>query len=190
MMRFAWPRMALVASASLLLCGLLPAQNVANDLLVPLPQAPDHWQVWLQERFPPVPADLRGQLGGAGAGDPSAAQPEYFPKVSASFLNLHFDNLMGEEFIVQHPLPASSTTLALPLVGKNQTLVALTAAQPLTPLFTLHQLVNVARADGRIAAAKANGQSIHGAQLLASGAAAPGELSASGEKRPETGSRL
>jgi hypothetical protein len=72
-----------------------------------------------------------------------AAPSEYFSKVSSSFLKLHCNKLMGEEFIVQHPLLGGSTTLALPLVGKNQTLVAATAAQPLTPLFKLYEVVNI-----------------------------------------------
>src|SRR5215472_3269496 len=50
-----------------------------------------------------------------------AAQSEYFPKVSSSFFNLHFNKLMGEEFVVQQPLLGGSATLALPLLGKNQT---------------------------------------------------------------------
>ena len=43
----------------------------------------------------------------------------------------------------------------MPLLGKDQTLVAVTAAQPVTPLFKLHEVVNIARADERVAMAKA-----------------------------------
>jgi len=254
----------MVAIASLLLGGLLPAQKVQNDLSAPLPQASDPSDVRLEQRFPPLPAGAQAQMAGVGAGDPSAAkaipssanggahritleqaqarartiaspmaqlaqlqveaarearlaaQADYFPKVSSSFLNLHFNKLMGEELTVQHPLLGGSSTLALPLVGKNQTLVAVTAAQPLTPLFKISQVVNIARADERIAMAKAglpvaeaalnleknyyelliaqrqlaiakaNDQSTHGSKLLASNRVAPGELSASSEQRLET----
>src|SRR5208282_2456175 len=41
------------------------------------------------------------------------------------------------------------------LVGQNQTLVAVTATQPITPLFQLHQLYKINLADERIARAKA-----------------------------------
>lgn len=135
-----------------------------------------------------------------------AAQSEYFPKVSSSFLNLHFNKLMGEQFVVEHPLLGGSSTAALPLLGKNQTLVAVTAAQPVTPLFKLHEVVNIARADERIAMAKAgmpisetahnveknyyellvaqrqlaiakeNDERIRGAQLLASSSGLPGQF--------------
>jgi len=84
-----------------------------------------------------------------------AAQSEYFPKVSSTFLNLHFNKFMGDEFEVQRPLLGVSTTVGLPLLGQNQTLVAITAAQPITPLFKIHELVNITRADERIAMAKA-----------------------------------
>ena len=46
-------------------------------------------------------------------------------------------------------------TGGLPLAGKDQTLVAVTAAQPITPLLKLREVVNIARADERCAMAKA-----------------------------------
>ena len=135
-----------------------------------------------------------------------AAQSEYFPKVSSTFLNLHFNKFMGDEFEVRRPLLGGSTTFPIPLLGKNQTLVAVTAAQPVTPLFEIHELVNIMRADERIAMAKAgmpvsetahnveknyyellvaqrqlaiakaNGERIRGPQLLASNSPLPGQL--------------
>jgi hypothetical protein len=41
------------------------------------------------------------------------------------------------------------------LLTQNQTLVAVTFVQPITPIFQVHQLVKIARADERIAMAKA-----------------------------------
>lgn len=135
-----------------------------------------------------------------------AAQSEYFPKISSIFANLHFNKLMGNELVIQRPLLGGSSTLALPLLGQNQTLVTVTAAQPITPLFKLHEVVNIARADERIAMAKAgmpvsetarnveknyyellvaqrqlaiakdNDEHIRGAQLLASSSVLPGEF--------------
>ena len=96
-------------------------------------------------------------------------------------------------------------------MGKNRTLIAVSAAQPLTPLFKLYQVLNMARAGERIAMVKAgmpvaeaalnveknyyqlliaprrlavapaNDGSSHAAQRLASSTVAPGELSASAE---------
>lgn len=83
------------------------------------------------------------------------AESDYFPKVSATFLNFHFNKFMGEEFTVERPIQGGTTTVQLPLVGKDQTLVAVTAAQPVTPLLKLHEVVNIARADERTAMAKA-----------------------------------
>lgn len=49
----------------------------------------------------------------------------------------------------------SLSTLVLSLVDKNQTLIAVRAAQPLAPVFKLYQVVNRAQADERMAMAKA-----------------------------------
>lgn len=135
-----------------------------------------------------------------------AAQSEYFPKVSSTFLNLHFNKFMGDEFAIQRPLLGSVTTLAVPLLGKNMTLVAVNAVQPITPLFKIHEFVNITRADERIAMAKAgmpvsetaqnvernyyellvaqrqlviakaNDEGKYGTQLLAANAVLPGQL--------------
>jgi outer membrane protein TolC len=43
----------------------------------------------------------------------------------------------------------------VPIFGQDQTFAALTFTQPVTPLFTVHQAVKIARADERIAIAKA-----------------------------------
>lgn len=133
------------------------------------------------------------------------AQSDYFPKLSSTFLNMHFNKFMGQEITVQRP--AGTASIGVPLLGKDQTTVAVTAAQPLTPLFKLREVVRLARADENIARAKAgmpvseisanveknyygllvaerelsiartNAESARNHQLLASNAVITGELS-------------
>src|SRR5215831_16855736 len=83
------------------------------------------------------------------------AQSDYFPQLSSTFSNFHFTKFMGEAFEVQRPVSGGTSTLALPLAGKDQTFVAVTAAQPVTPLLKLREVVRLAQADENIARAKA-----------------------------------
>jgi outer membrane protein TolC len=80
-----------------------------------------------------------------------AVQADYFPKLDASFLNLHYNKFLGDT------IRLASRDAELPLFGKNETAVALTVIQPVTQLLQVHQAVNVARADEEIAKAKAAG---------------------------------
>jgi outer membrane protein TolC len=82
-------------------------------------------------------------------------QSSFFPQISSTFDNLHFNKFMGEQIQVRRPIQGGTTTIALPLVGQDQTLVAVTATQPITPLFQLHELYKINLADERIARAKA-----------------------------------
>jgi hypothetical protein len=82
-------------------------------------------------------------------------ESDYFPKISSTLTNVHFNKFMGEEFTVQRPIHGGTVTGQIPLAGKDQTLIAVTAAQPITPLFKLREVVNIARADERTAMAKA-----------------------------------
>ena len=77
-----------------------------------------------------------------------AAQADYFPKLSADFLNLHYNKFMGET------IQLLRRSVGLPLFGKDETAVALTVVQPVTQLLQVRQAVTVARADERIAQAK------------------------------------
>jgi outer membrane protein TolC len=79
----------------------------------------------------------------------------FFPQIGSVFDNLHFNKLMGKELEVQRPITGGTSTIALPLVGQNQTFVAVTATQPITPLFQLRELYKINLADERIARAKA-----------------------------------
>jgi outer membrane protein TolC len=83
------------------------------------------------------------------------AESDYFPKISSTLTNFHFNKFMGEEFAVARPIRGGTTTAEIPLAGKDQTFIAVTAAQPITPLFKLREVVNIARADERTAMAKA-----------------------------------
>jgi outer membrane protein TolC len=84
-----------------------------------------------------------------------AAESDYFPKISSMATNFHFNKFMGALLTVNRPIAGGTITTGLPLAGKDQTLVDVTAAQPLTPLFKLHEVVTLARTDENIARAKA-----------------------------------
>ncbi len=93
------------------------------------------------------------------------AESDYFPKISSTFLNFHFNKFMGQEITIQRPIAGGTVTAGLPLAGKDQTLVAVTAAQPITPLFKVREAVNIARADENVARAKA-GMPVETASLV------------------------
>src|SRR5262245_60301735 len=82
-----------------------------------------------------------------------AVAADYFPKIDSTFANVHFNKFMGE--IIQ----VARRELAVPLLNKDQTIVAFTATQPITPLFKVKQAVNIARADEAIAQARATATS-------------------------------
>jgi outer membrane protein TolC len=82
-------------------------------------------------------------------------QSDFFPKVSSTFMNVHFNKFLGEFITVPRPLLGTTTTFALPIFNKDGTLVTTNAMQPITPLFKLHQVLTIARADENIAKAKA-----------------------------------
>jgi outer membrane protein TolC len=82
-----------------------------------------------------------------------AVQADYFPKLSSTFVNLHFNKFLGDTLELAH------RSLELPLFSKDMTAVVANFTQPVTPIFKIRQAVNIARADENIAKAKA-GQSI------------------------------
>jgi len=96
-------------------------------------------------------------------------QADYFPKFSATFVNLHFSDFLGRVLGVERlggkhrpviPLSGNFQSgnlqgFPIPLFSQNQTAVNVTLTQPITPLFQVHQAVKIARADERIAQAKA-----------------------------------
>src|SRR6185436_238980 len=84
-----------------------------------------------------------------------AVQADYFPKFGATFLNLHTTDFLGEIVQVRRPLRGTLTQVPVQILNQNQTMAALTFVQPITPLFEVRQAVRIARADERIAMAKA-----------------------------------
>jgi outer membrane protein TolC len=80
-------------------------------------------------------------------------QADYFPKLSAGFINLHYSDFLGLTAKFRRPL--LSMPIPVPLFSQNQTAVNVSLIQPITPLLQLHQAVKIARADERIAEAKA-----------------------------------
>jgi outer membrane protein len=94
-----------------------------------------------------------------------AVQSDYFPKVGAYLVNLHFNKFMGDTIqLFRRGIIFPTVSRAVPLFDKDQTYVGPTVTQPLTPLFKVHEAVRIAKADERIARAKANAASI---QLIA-----------------------
>jgi outer membrane protein TolC len=84
-----------------------------------------------------------------------AVQADYFPKISATAWNLHFNKFMGDQITVARPLIGSTATFGLPLLGQDQSYLTMNILQPVTPLFKVRQAVILARADENIARAKA-----------------------------------
>ena len=78
-------------------------------------------------------------------------QSLYFPNISGQLENLHFNKNTGPVLT----LDRLGRILPVDIIGKNQTAYNFSAVQPLTPLFAVHQLVKIARADENIARAKA-----------------------------------
>jgi outer membrane protein TolC len=83
------------------------------------------------------------------------AQADYFPKFGATVANLHYSEFLGQVLSIQRPLSGSTTQVPVPLFSQNMTIAAVTFVQPITPLFQVYQAVRIARADERIAMAKA-----------------------------------
>jgi len=75
----------------------------------------------------------------------------YFPNISTQFANLHINKATGEVLTV----PSLGVSVPVKIFGKDETDFNVAAAQPVTPLFSIYQLVKIARADENIAKAKA-----------------------------------
>src|SRR5262249_46603910 len=89
-----------------------------------------------------------------------AAQADYFPKVGAYLVNLHYNKFMGDTIqLFRRGVIIPTVSRAVPLFDKDQTFVGPTVTQPLTPLFKIHEAVRISKADERIARAKANAAS-------------------------------
>jgi outer membrane protein len=82
-------------------------------------------------------------------------QADYFPKLGALFANLHASEFLGQVLSIRRPIEGSFLQVPIPLFSQNQTIAAITFTQPITPLFQVYQALRIARADERIAMAKA-----------------------------------
>jgi len=90
-----------------------------------------------------------------------AAQSDYFPRVGAYLVNIHYNKFMGDTFqLFRRGIIFPTVSRAVPLFDKDQTFVGPTVTQPLTPLFKVREAVRIAKADERIAQAKANAVSV------------------------------
>jgi outer membrane protein TolC len=78
-------------------------------------------------------------------------QSMYFPNIGGQFENLHLNKNTGPVL----SLDRLGVVIPVDIIGKNQTAYNFSAIQPVTPLFAVHQLVKIARADEVIARAKA-----------------------------------
>lgn len=82
-------------------------------------------------------------------------EADYFPKLGATVANLHYSEFLGQVLSLRRPIAGSLVQVPVPLLSQNQTIAAITFTQPITPLFMVNQAVRIARADERIAMAKA-----------------------------------
>ena len=90
-----------------------------------------------------------------------ALQSDYFPRVGAYLVNIHYNKFMGDTIqLFRRGIFFPTVSRAVPLFDKDQTFVGPTVTQPLTPLFKVHEAVRIAKADERIAQAKADAVSI------------------------------
>jgi outer membrane protein TolC len=102
-----------------------------------------------------------GQLGvDAARYHREAVQADYFPKIDATFANLHFNKFLGDT------IRLGRRVADLPLLEKDQTIVAFTVTQPVTPIFKVREAVQIARADETIARAKAALASANNASVV------------------------
>ncbi len=83
------------------------------------------------------------------------AQADYFPKFGAIAANLHYSEFLGQVLSIRRPFLGSMAQIPVPLFSQNMTIAAVTFTQPITPLLQVRQAVRIARADERIAEAKA-----------------------------------
>ena len=59
------------------------------------------------------------------------AESDYFPKISSTLTNFHFNKFMGKEITVQRPIAGEAVTAGVPLAGKDQTSSQLQQRNPL-----------------------------------------------------------
>jgi outer membrane protein TolC len=203
-----WRCGTLTMFCSLVLGGVLAAQDLPSNVSAPVPQMPPAPGARLKTQFTPAydgkTGKPRQEIAGSAlaipaaysesviarpgarlitlqeaqqkAAAPAASNPmvrlgqlqvemarqtrlgtlsTFFPQIGSDFSNFHFNKFMGQRLEFTRPIAGSTATVGLPLVGKDQTLVAVTGTQPITPLFQLRELYKINLADENIARAKA-----------------------------------
>jgi len=83
------------------------------------------------------------------------SKADYLPKINAIVANLHYSDALGTLLTLRRPIAGSSVQVPISIFAQNQTAVSVTFVQPITPILQVYQLVKIARADLRIAEAKA-----------------------------------
>jgi outer membrane protein len=83
------------------------------------------------------------------------AKADYLPKINALVANLHYSDALGTLVTLRRPIEGSAVQVPISIFTQNQTAVSVTFVQPITPILQVYQLVKIARADQRIAEAKA-----------------------------------
>jgi len=78
-------------------------------------------------------------------------QALYYPNLGTQLENLHLNKATGQVL----SLPRLGEAVPVNVFHKDNTIFNVMAAQPVTPLFSVYQLVKIARADENIAKAKA-----------------------------------
>ncbi|MGH9255097.1 MAG: TolC family protein [Vicinamibacterales bacterium] len=156
-------RLAAVSTGSLMCGALLGAQDLgptpSHDRLVVPPRDVRHITLAHAQQVAAQVDSLAARLGQLDVEMARelrlAATADYFPKLGTAFASIHFNKFMGEEFTLNRPLRGGPVTVGIPLIGQDQTWIAVTATQPITPLFKVREAVALARADENIARAKA-----------------------------------
>jgi outer membrane protein TolC len=156
---FTLPRMTLV--------GLIPPSNRHESSMAQAGpgSAPGALRITLEEALARAVATHALVAASAGVSAAhwrhKAAQSDYFPKVGAYLVNIHYNKFMGDTFqLFRRGIIFPTVTRAVPLFDKDQTFVGPTVTQPLTPLFKVREAVLIAKADEQIARAKANAASV------------------------------
>jgi outer membrane protein len=83
------------------------------------------------------------------------AKADYLPKINALVANLHYSDALGTLLTLRRPIQGSELQVPISIFSQNQTVASVTFVQPITPILQVYQLVKIARADLRIAEAKA-----------------------------------
>jgi outer membrane protein TolC len=145
--------------------GLIPHSNRGESSMSQAGSASGSIRITLEDALARAVATNALVATSAGASAAhyhhKAVQSDYFPKVGAYLVNIHYNKFMGDTFqLFRRGIIFPTVSRAVPLFDKDQTFVGPTVTQPLTPLFKVHEAVRIAKADERIARARSNAASV------------------------------